>query len=145
MLIEHNASKYKMVAVLNKTLEPGTAMNAVAHMGVGLAASASEELREKMSFIDFPDQNEIVHSSISALSLIVLRGTSNEIRKIRDKVRESNLHFVDFIETMTGDTYKEQLEKTRAVAYSDLNFYGIMIFGEKEVIDPITKRQSLWK
>ncbi|MEG3923438.1 DUF2000 domain-containing protein [Microcoleus sp. D3_18a_C4] len=145
MSVEHNAAKYKIVAVLNKTLEPGTAMNAVAHMGAGLVASASEEIREKMSFIDFPDRNEIVHSSISALSLIVLRGTSNEIRKIRDKVREHNLHFVDFLETMTGDTYKEQLEKTQAVAYGELNFYGIMLFGEKEVIAPITKRQSLWK
>ena len=46
---------------------------------------------------------------------------------------------------MTGDTYKEQLIKTANTEYEDLNFYGIIAFGEKEILDPITKRLSLWR
>ena len=100
---------------------------------------------EKMSFINFPDKSGNDHKSISALSLIVLRGTSNEIKKARNKYVEGNIHFVDFLETMTGDTYKEQLIKTANTEYEDLNFYGIIAFGEKEILDPITKRLSLWR
>jgi len=139
------ADTHKFVAVINKNLEPGVALNALAHSAAGLVASASEELREKMSFIGFLDKDGNNHQSISALSLIVLRGTSNEIKKARNKYIEENVHFVDFLETMTGDTYKEQLEKTAVSSYEDLTFYGIIAFGEKAVLDPITKRCSLWR
>ena len=140
-----HAATHKFVAVMNKNLEPGVALNALAHATAGLVASASDELREMMSFIDFPDKDGQNHSSISALSLIVLRGTSNEIRKARNRYIEEGIHFVDFTETMTGDTYKEQLDKTAATPYEELNFYGIIAFGKKADLDPITKRCSLWR
>lgn len=139
------ADTHKFVAIVNKHLEPGVALNALAHATAGLVASASDELREQMSFINFPDKDGNDHPNISALSLIVLRGTSNEIRKARNRYVEENIHFVDFLETMTGDTYKEQLEKTSNTAYDELNFYGIIAFGAKKDLDPITKRLSLWR
>jgi len=139
------AETHKFVAVVNKNLDVGVALNALAHTTAGLVASADDELREKMSFINFPDRDGNDHKSISALSLIVLRGSSNEIRKARNKYVEEGIHFVDFLETMTGDTYKEQLEKTIASTYEELNFYCIVAFGEKEKLDPITKRLSLWR
>lgn len=139
------ADTHKFVAIVNKKLESGVALNALAHATAGLVASANDELREQMSFIDFIDKDECNHPSVSALSLIVLRGTSNEIKKARNRYIEENIHFVDFLETMTGDTYKEQLEKTKNTAYEELNFYGIIAFGKKEDLDPITKRLSLWR
>ena len=139
------ADTHKFVAIVNKNLELGVALNALAHATAGLVSSASEEMRKKMSFINFPDKDGNDHNSISALSLIVLRGTSNEIRKTRNKYTEEGIHFVDFLETMTGDTYKEQLDKTANTPYEELNFYGIIAFGEKSLLDPITKRLSLWR
>lgn len=65
--------KYKFVAVINEKIETGKALNAIAHMGLGLVNIADEQTREKMSFIDFKDKNENSHKSISGLSLIVLR------------------------------------------------------------------------
>ena len=139
------AATHKIVAIVNKNLDMGVALNALAHSTAGLVASASDELREQMSFIDFPDKSGNNHPSISALSLIVLRGTSNEIRKARDKFVEEEIHFVDFLETMTGDTYKEQLDKTVGTSYEDLNFFCAVAFGKKIKLDPITKRLSLWR
>lgn len=52
---------------------------------------------------------------------------------------------MDFIETMTGDTYKEQLVKTKEVNTEDHNYFGLLAFGEIEKINPITKRLSLFK
>jgi hypothetical protein len=138
------ADTHKFVVLVNKNLEVGQAMNAIAHSCAGLAAAAPEALREKMSFIDFTDKDHVVHPSISGLSLIVLRGTDGELKKARRKFIENNVLFTDFVETMTGGTYMEQLEKTADKETEALEYFCVAAFGEKAVIDPITKRFSLW-
>ena len=135
---------HKFVVLVNKNLEVGRAMNAIAHSCAGLAALAMEEVKEKMSFIDFIDKDESAHQNISGLSLIVLRGTNGELKKARRRFIESNVLFTDFVDTMTGDTYKEQLEKTKEKGTEELEYFCVAAFGEKAVIDPITKRFSLW-
>lgn len=135
---------YKFVAVINKDLEVGKALNAIAHSCAGLVAMAPEELKEKMSFIDFTDKDNSIHKNISGLSLIVLRGKNGEIKKLRRNLIENNLLFTDFTETMTGDTYKEQLDKTLETSEEDMKYYCIATFGEKEILDPLTKKFSLW-
>ena len=138
---------YKFVVLVNKELEieMGRAMNAIAHSVAGLVNSASDELKEKMNFIDFIDKDGILHKSISALSLIILRGKNGELKKAKNKFEELNIHYTDFIETMTGDTYKEQLEKTSKLTEDEMKYFCVVAFGKKEEIDPITKRFSLWK
>lgn len=136
---------YKFVAIVNKRIESGVALNAVAHCVAGLVDSASDELREKMSFIDFIDKDKTSHKNISALSLIVLRGTSGEIKKARNSFIDAKIHYTDFIETMTGDSYKEQLEKTFQTSSDDLNYFCTVAFGLKDNLDPITGKLSLWR
>lgn len=140
----HN-DKYKFVAVINEKIETGRALNAIAHMGLGLVSIADEETKEKMSFIDFPDKDDEAHKSISGLSLIVLKGRNGEIKKVRNQFKEENIMFVDFIETMTGDTYAEQLVKTKELGQEEHNYFGILAFGEIDKINPITKKLSLWR
>ncbi len=135
---------YKFVAVVNKDIEMGRALNALAHSCAGLVDMAPEELREKMSFMDFVDGDNSVHKNISGLSLIVLRGKNGEIKKLRRNLAENDIIFTDFIETMTGDTYKEQLEKTKETKEEDMKYFCIVAFGEKEKLDPLTKKFSLW-
>lgn len=140
----HN-DKYKFVAVINEKLEIGKALNAIAHMGLGLVNIADEETKEKMSFIDFPDKDNELHKSISGLSLIVLKGRNGEIKKVRNQFVEENIMFVDFLETMTGDTYAEQLVKTKELNKEEHNYFGILAVGEIDKINPITRKLSLWK
>lgn len=135
---------YKFVAIVNKEVEMGKALNAIAHCSLGLASSSDAELKEKMSFIHFIDKDESVHKSISGLSLIVLRGSNKDIKKARNQFIENDIPFTDFTETMTGDTYKEQLEKTKETSEEAMNYFCIVAFGEKEVLNPITKKFSLW-
>ena len=137
--------KYKFVAVINEKIETGRALNAIAHMGLGLVNIADEETKEKMSFIDFLDKDNEAHKSISGLSLIVLKGKNGEIKKVRNQFKEENIMFVDFIETMTGDTYVEQLVKTKELGQEEHNYFGILAFGEIDRINPITKKLSLWR
>lgn len=138
-------NKYKFVAVINEKIEPGRALNAIAHMGLGLVNIANDEIKEKMSFIDFTDKNSDIHKSISGLSLIVLKGRNGEIKKVRNQFAEQDILFVDFLETMTGDTYAEQLVKTKELTTDEHNYFGLLAFGEIDKINPITKKLSLYK
>lgn len=135
---------HKFVAVVNKDLEIGKALNAIAHSCAGLVSIASSDLKEKMSFIDFTDKEGSIHKSISGLSLIVLRGKNSEIKKLRKNFIENNILFTDFTETMTGDTFKEQLNKTAETTEEDMKYFCIVGFGEKNTIDPLTRKFSLW-
>ena len=140
----HN-DKYKFVAVINEKIEIGKALNAIAHTALGLVNIADEETREKMSFIDFPDKDNEAHKSISGLSLIVSKGRNGEIKKVRKQFIEENVLFTDFIETMTGDTYAEQLVKTKELGQEEHNYFGLLAFGEIDTINPITRKLSLYR
>ncbi len=143
--MSNNAPTHKFVIALNKKLEPGVVMNAAAHVALGLVGSATEEQRALMRFIDFVDADNLTHPSISALSLIIMRGKNAELRKFFNAARQAELHYVNFLETMTGDTYVEQLEKTKQTKTEDITYYGVGVFGETEKINPLTKKLSLWK
>ena len=136
---------HKFIFIMNKKLETGVVMNAAAHMALGLVNRANPEMIDKMKFLDFIDKDEGVHPSISALSLIVKRATSGEIRKARNEALARDVLFTDFTITMTGDTYVEQLEKTKETAEADLQYYGLGLFGEKDVLDTFTRKLSLWR
>lgn len=145
MSLELETPKYKFVVLLNKKLDPGVALNASAHMVASLMAKAGVSERENMKFLDYEDAGGQVHP-VSGLSLIILRAdNSNKIRKARQQAIEENILYVDFTESMTGDTYIEQMERTKALQESALNYYGICMFGVKDKIDGITSKFSLWR
>src|SRR5438105_538585 len=102
----------KFVALVNKNLEPGVALNAVAHAHLGLSAQLVESNKDAMHLLQFQDADGQTHPNISARSLIVLRGTSGNIRTLRAQARELGIPTVDFTSSMTGGTYEEQLDRT---------------------------------
>lgn len=58
---------------------------------------------------------------------------------------DAGLSHGDFIQSMTGDTFVEQMDRTRALPEENLDYWGISIFGPKEVVNPITRKFSLWR
>jgi hypothetical protein len=143
--MDDDTDDVRIVAIINKRIEPGTAMNALLHLGAGLINRLDSSERSRLKFIDFFDANHEVYPSISARSFIVLRGTGAEIAKVREGIYLNGLTAVSFIATMTGQTYVEQLERTRMIATSNIEFYGIAIFGTRSAIAPFTKKFSLWR
>jgi hypothetical protein len=145
MTIDTASPAYKFVVLLNKKLDAGVALNAAAHMVASLMAQTAATEKANMRFLDYVDADGQVHP-VSGLSLIVLRAdNSNKIRTARQRAIEEDILFVDFTESMTGDTWVEQMQRTKSLAESELNYYGICMFGEKDVIDSITSRFSLWR
>lgn len=135
---------HKFVAVLNKKIPAGNAMNAVAHMAAGLAASYPQ--LAEMRFDNYTDKDGNMHANISDNPFIVLRaGNSNKIRTLRQALIAAGVHFVDFTNTMTVGTYAEQQKRTSETPEAELEYYGICMFGKTAQLDPLTKKFSLWQ
>src|SRR5579872_6399718 len=98
--MDQDQTTHKFVVVLNKSLEPGVALNAASHMVAALVARATDEQRADMRIIDYVDADGAKHAS-SAHSLIVLRGSQSELRSTKAAAQERGLLTTDFLESMT--------------------------------------------
>jgi hypothetical protein len=139
-------SRYKFVVALKAKLPPGVAANAASHLCLGLAAKAATEqpeLLHKMSFLAFSDADAGSHAPISGLSLVVLEGRPAWVRRLRDQADAAGLLYTDFTAEMTGDTYAEQLDRMKTTPEQALDYYGVAVFGQRDVLDPLTKKFSL--
>ena len=136
---------HKFTIVLNTKIEPGMALNACAHMTATLVARADSETRKHMSFMDYLDANGNAYP-VSALSQVVLSAkNSNQIRTARFEATNAGLPHADFTQSMTKDTFVEQMDRTRTLPEEELDYWGTTIFGPKEMVDPITRKLSLWR
>ncbi|MCR4329667.1 MAG: DUF2000 domain-containing protein [Candidatus Roizmanbacteria bacterium] len=135
---------HKFVAVLNKKIPVNILMNALAHMSAGLVGSYPEIT--KMRFDTYTDKDGNAHKSISDNPYIILRAdNSNKIRTLRYELVTQNIHFVDFISTMTVGTYAEQQHRTQETSEAELEYYGICLFGEINTLNTLTRKFSLWQ
>ncbi len=132
----------KLVAILNKDIETGVAMNALAHMAIGLGADIGKNL---LQLDVYQDANGNPYPNISQIPFIILKAKSNEIRKTVVKARENSIEHTVFLNTMTGGTYLEQIERTKNSFEETLAYYGCVLFGAWDKVSEVTKKFSLWK
>lgn len=132
----------KLVAILNKDVEPGVVLNALAHMSIGLGADVG---KSPLQLDDYKDAKGNIYPNISQIPFIVLRAKSGEIRKTIDKAKELKIQHGVFLNTMTGGTYQEQLTRTAESQEEALIYYGCVLFGEWTAVSEITRKFSLWK
>lgn len=133
---------HKLVAIVNKDLPSGVALNALGHMSIGLGASLGSSV---LKLDDYKDKNGNTYPNISQMPFIILRGKSGEIQKAVHAAKELSLAHGVFLNTMTGGTYSEQLHNTMQTDTEQLIFYGCVFFGPIETVNSITKKFSLWK
>jgi hypothetical protein len=137
-----NEFQNKLVAVMNKSVDTGKAMNALAHMCIGLGAAIGQT---PLRLTDYRDADGGSHPYISEIPFIILTENSNKIRKLRAAAIEHKIIFNDFTESMTIGTYQEQIERTVQIKEDNLIYYGIVLFGEWNIVTELTKKFSLWK
>jgi len=139
-----NDATHKFVAVLNKKVEPGRLMNALAHMSAGFCAMYPD--KDALKFDDYFDKDGTKHPSLSDNPFIILASdNSNQIRTLRNALRENDILFNDFTSTMVEGTTAEQKERTSKTPEIELEYWGICTFGEIEKISDLTKKFSLWR
>lgn len=138
-----NENSKRFIAVLNKKIEIGKLMNALGHMSAGLAGGSG--LPQEMCFLHYEDKNGGKHPSISHFPFIVLKAdNSNQIRTVRNEAMKRGIIFSDFTSTMTIGTSEEQVNNTKNTPELELEYYGICLFGETEILREFTKKFSLF-
>lgn len=131
----------KFVAVLNKKIEVGKVMNALAHMTVGLVRQYQDK---DMGVIDYADKDGGSHFASKWPYIILRADNSNKIRTLRNELKEKGIPFASFTNAMTVGTWEEQVEKSKATPEAELEYYGICMLGEKSELDELTRKFSLW-
>lgn len=101
----------KLVAIVNKDIDVGVAMNAVAHMAIGFGTQHNKEV---LRLNDYIDKDGNIYPNISQMPFMILRGKSSEVRKAVQAAKEQTIQYSIFTNTMTGGTYQEQLDNTLA-------------------------------
>jgi hypothetical protein len=135
--------KNKLVAVMNGKIEHGVIMNSLAHMCIGFGAEIG---KEELRLTNYIDANEGLHPHISEMPFIILKAKNlNKISALRKEALALGVRCVDFTDTMTIGTYSEQLERTKETKELDLDFYGVVLFGEWDKVSLLTKKFSLWR
>jgi len=120
---------HKLVAIINKDIEAGVAMNALAHMTIGLGAKLGPS---PLELEDYHTKDSSIYPNISKMPFIILRGKSAEIRKAIQAAGNQNVHFGVFTHTMTGGSYQEQLDSTIAMTEENLIYYGCVFLALKK-------------
>lgn len=127
---------------MNKSVEPGVAMNALAHVCLGFGAHLGEE---NLLLVDYITKEGKHYPNISKMPFIILQANSNKIRGLVETAKEQRVEWAAFTDTMTVGSWEEQIERTAQKMDEELIFYGIVLFGKWEVITEMTRKFSLWK
>lgn len=144
MVLANKQYSKKLVAVLNERVEAGVIMNVLAHMAVGLGASV--ENKDELKLVDYVDADGNSHANISELPFIVLKAkNSNRIRELRKELIGRNIHFVDFPDFIKSIGTFDDPGKSRQIKEESIEYYGIAMFGDWDIVTELTRKFSLWK
>lgn len=133
----------KLVAVVNKQIDMGVAMNALAHMCLGFGAYMGAE---ELHLMDYENADGFIYPNISKMSFIILREkNSNKIANLLMKAKEAGIQYSVFTNTMTEGTWEDQKARTLATKPEEIIFYGIVLYGPKKIVTEMTKKLSLWR
>ncbi len=127
----------KCVMVINQELPLGLIANTAAVLAVSLGCKIDGMVGE-----DVLDQDGHLHRGITQVPIPLLKGNSELIRSIREKLLELNaddLYFVDFCDVAQQskhyDEFKMRLKQTPT---DQLNYLGIAIYGPVREVNRLT-------
>lgn len=131
----------KIVLVLKNNIEPWQAMNVSGHLSVSLGQQAEDLMGRKIH----KDASGLVHKGISRFGYVTLAAKSGQLRNLISELRQTNLLFVDYpkemLDTKTDDDLNEQIIKKEE---EKMEYLGVIIYGETDKIDKLTKKFGLY-
>lgn len=133
----------KAVIVVRRDLESWQITNTIAHC----AAYIGNKLRGQFDTGEFfTTKDGVAHPRNSQYPIIVLEGTQEELRALSTEARTRSLLHLDFFREMIETTDDTELQGwLDNKEDKDLEYMGVGVFGDKEVLKQITGKFKLWK
>lgn len=137
-------SDKKFVVVLNKNYDLARLTSGMGHVTAGLVGSLSNDV-ESLSFLEYESADGQKFPWISDWPFIVLRGRGGQIKTLRESLGEKSLPCVVYLDTMLEGGTEVEMAATKSRNLEDLDVLALSTFGDREVIDGLTKKFSLWQ
>lgn len=147
MNLEGKSKETKIaVAIINKSaqMQPWQEMNTAAHLNASFAAREGKTLfyQDSISTAD----EEKIKLNIQHAILIKSANSSQDLFYLLEATRGKKLVVVEFTKEMIGTTNdKKVIEITKRKKASDIEYLGILIFGEKSLVERMTEKFELYK
>ena len=133
--------RHKFTLALNEKLDPNVLKRATVIAASRLIRVAGNNDLQNMQFLTFEDADGAKHEGISALSLVVMKGKSGELRKFREAAADGA--------TRSSVIMREDLLKVSGVEASAIppeqEWVAVLAFGEIPALNAAAKKLSVWR
>ena len=133
----------KAVIIVDEELPSGVITNTAAILGMSLGKKYPEIVGRKLI-----NKDKEIHEGITIIGLPILSADKEKLKSIRDNAKqfENQIFEVNVLNlTRSTRSYEEYAEKLEQIANQDLEYQGILLYGEKKAINKLTGNLSLFK
>jgi len=131
----------KLYIIVNRNMDASVLMNAAGHLAAGIMQKT-----EDCIFHDYPNNAAGLTACLSHFPVVILQAkNSNQLYSTILKCKDACLIYNFFCSTMLGQSTEQQIEATKNADPGALEFIAIAIFGDTEVMQPITRKFSVYK
>ncbi len=134
----------KLVVLVDKELNGWKLTNCIGHISAYLGNRAGSSLRSREKFV-LADNEEI--NTNSQYPIITLTGSKLQLFNMYEKIKRRNdIEFLLYIDEMIEFNKDDDLQKDlKEKKLTELNIIGLGIMGDKNEVDSLTKKFSLFK
>lgn len=133
----------KIVIVVNEELENWKKANSISHVAAYLGNVLGEDFKTADYFVT---EDGVLHPRNSQYAIIILAAKPGQMSNFMANVRESGLMYHGFIKEMIETTNDEEIVKLLSTKKdSEIEYYAVGIYGDKNKIDSLTKKYTLFK
>lgn len=133
----------KIVAITNRRYSVPQRQNAIIHATVGLIKLAGID---EFELLDYDNDELDVQAQISLFPNVGLAARNgNQLLNTYRQASDANIICNIFCESMLGASAAEQVRQTREATLETLKPMAVALFGEADILHPLTKKFSLLK
>ncbi len=133
----------RIVAVVNKALEPWQVANTAAHMSAYHAHQMAKGEFDSGEFFVTRDSHQLPRNSQHPI--LIKKAELKDLRKLYKKAKDSNVKMHVFVrEMIETNVDSEIVEALAGQSMDEVDIYGIALFGDNESVNALTKQYRLW-
>lgn len=133
----------KITIVVRKDLENWQVLNTVGHVSAYFGNQLKDDFGTGEYYIT---KDGVNHSRNSQYPIVVLAADQADLYPLIQRVRALDLPTINFIRDMIEcEDDAELATRVSVVEDKNLDYLGVGIFGDKDVLKELTKKFKLWK